>query len=167
MAVTSDALIVLRFRDIEVASGETIRLHRRSITQHGSCWWGWLSRQHERNPHTEVNALARATKSSFPVALYDTGHGRVYMANCVEVKAFIAELRSPRLDLTPEYYRSRPAQAWFRFTDISDADESALVGKTCTGLPSASDECETDILNSVVQNLRQLRRQEVTMWILT
>lgn len=164
--MTGERLLVLRFRDIEVGSGETVRLHRRAITEHGACWWGWLSRQHERNPHEDLRELVSELPPTFHVALLDTGLGRVYLATCGEVRAFIDELRSPDLDLTPAYYRPRAARAWFRFTEITDSDATLLVGKTCVGLPSASDECYTDVLGKTVQDVRQLRRQEVTMWLL-
>src|SRR5690242_10806520 len=50
-------LIVLRFRDIEVNLGDTIRQHRLVLNSHGVCWWGWLYREYERNPR---EALGRA-----------------------------------------------------------------------------------------------------------
>src|SRR2546425_7060856 len=48
---------ILRFRDVDVDRKETIRRHRLIINDLGYCWWGWLFRDHERNPHAELNKI--------------------------------------------------------------------------------------------------------------
>lgn len=163
------ALIVLRFRDIEVRHGETIKRHRRIASDHGYCWWGWLCRDHERNPYKELLALDKAMERDggvYPVALYDTNEGRVYRAGCSGLEAASDEIRSPEVDLTPSYYHDRHARAWFKFHEIEPAHESLVVGRTCVQMPSATDECFTDLLGQRVNRLRDLRRQEVTLWVL-
>lgn len=160
-------LIVLRFRDIELPSGETIARHRGTIGMHRYCWWGWLFREYERNPHLELDRLtAQLGEPPFDVALLDTGRGLVFRGACHEVRSHPRPQRSPEVGATPDYYNHRRAPAWFRFTQIDDADESLVVGKECILLPSASGDCYVDILGKTVQRIGDLRRQEVTMWVL-
>jgi hypothetical protein len=161
----ADSLIVLRFRDIGLIAGSTITEHRRTIGQHGHCWWGWLYREYEVNPHRVVTELAESRHTPFPVILFDTGRTLLYEAACDRINAYPHARRSPQVSHTPGYYNDRPAPAWFRFSDIVEASPSVVVGKTCVDLPSASDECFTDLLGQQVSHVRDLRRQEVTMWV--
>lgn len=167
MSKQEDYLIVLRFRDIGLRLDETIREHRRSIGQHGSCWWGWLYRDYERNPHVELRSLVSGLARPFTVALYDTGQGLMYSAQCEEIVAVETPVRSPDIELTPGYYRGRKAPAWFRFTEIAKSDATLVIGRICELLPSASHECFIDLMGRQVESLPDLRRQEVTMWVLS
>ncbi|HJP77867.1 MAG TPA: hypothetical protein VJ914_26590 [Pseudonocardiaceae bacterium] len=166
MTTNESKVIVLRFRDIELTAGETIKEHRRVIGKHGHCWWGWLYREYESNPHRAILEISTKLSDDFPVVLYDTGRTRVYVATCDEIRAYPYARRSPSLDLTPGYYNDRPAPIWFRFSEIEDSTDQIVVGKSCIDLPSASDECFTDLLGRTVTHIRDLRRQEVTMWVL-
>lgn len=164
-------LLVLRFRDIEVKSGETIRLHRELIDSYGYCWWGWLARDYERNPQAELTALDTALQADhdgkpYPVALYHTGLGRVYVATCECVRVSPASMRSPEVDFTPDYYRNKDAPAWFKLRSISPADSSFIVGRTCLGMPSAGASSHLDLLGKPIEKLEDLRRQEVTLWVI-
>src|SRR5438046_1556744 len=124
----SDSLLVLRFRDIELERGETIRLHRRIISEFGSCWWGWLYRAHERVPLSELGEVQKQARSGnhLTVALYDTDQASVYVAACTDIQADSRPIRTPALNLTPAYYRNRQAPAWFRFEEIAKSDPSLL-----------------------------------------
>jgi hypothetical protein len=164
-------LPVLRFRDIEVDLGETITKHRRIIEDHDCCWWGWLSREYESNPHRELDVLhntliSEANGESYHVVLFDTGQGKLYLASCNDIKTSRNRMYSPKVDLTPDYYRSKRAPAWFRFIQISDISADEIVGRTCHAMPSASEECFTDLLGKEVKGIKDLRRQEVTLWVL-
>lgn len=163
-----DELIVLRFRDIELGPGETIALHKRAIAESGFCWWGWLFRDYERNPHRELERLGAALTRSdgFSVALFDTGQSTVYRATCSEIRATSTPQRSPNPAATPAYYNDRRAPAWFRLTEIVEIGPSLVIGRTCREMPSASDECFVDLLGQVVRHIKDLRRQEVTLWVL-
>ncbi len=161
-------LIVLRFRDIELNPGETVERHRRIISLNGQCWWGWLWRNHERNPHAELEAYERSLEPAahHSVVLYDTNRAAVYAAECDQIAAFETPSYSPNVDLTPAYYNNRLAPAWFRLSAIRDADPSMVIGRTCVAMPSATEECFVDLVGKPVTMLRDLRKQEVTMWIL-
>lgn len=168
MKDNASRLIVLRFRDIELPSGETIARHRTTIAQHGFCWWGWLFRDYERNPHAELRRLAQTLTRSeaMSIALFDTGRGLIFRATCREILANATPLRSPEPAATPAYYNDRRAPAWFRVTDIDEVDPSFVVGRPCLEMPSASEECFVDLLGQVVTHIKDLRRQEVTLWVL-
>lgn len=165
---SQEHLLVLRFRDIELPSGETITRHRTIIAQHGFCWWGWLFRDYERNPHAELKELGHTlgVKGAFVIGLFDTGRGILFSAQCREVRATSTPQRSPEPVATPAYYNDRRAPAWFQLTDIAEADASLVVGRTCVQMPSASDDCFVDLLGQVVTHIKDLRRQEVTLWVL-
>jgi hypothetical protein len=164
--MTEDRLLVLRFRDIEVELGETIRQHRLLINMHGYAWWGWLFRDFEANPERELAQYKKLLGPGKDLALYDTGQGRVFRAFCEDVVASPRPRRSPSLDHTPLYYRTRNAPAWFKLKEIEEVAQGYVLGRRCVSLPSATDECFIDLQGQVVSTLRDLRRQEVTMWLL-
>lgn len=162
--------LVLRFRDINVPDGHTIKEHLRIVHHHGSCWWGWLCREYEQNPTDALEEfkLAATERTPLTIALYDTGPtaGRLYAAKCVEIRPFRRPQRSPKVDLTPDYYRDRPTVAWFRLAEIAEADPSLVVGRTCAAMPTASPtDCFVDLVGRPIGRLPDLRRQEVTLWI--
>ena len=163
-----DSLIVLRFRDIELPSGETIARHKTTIAEHGFCWWGWIFREYERNPHAELGRLGQAFAQSegLSIALLDTGRSMVYRAACREIRGTSTPQRSPDPAATPAYYNDRRAPAWFNLTDIVEVAPSFVVGRICREMPSASDDCFVDLLGQVVRHIKDLRRQEVTLWVL-
>lgn len=170
MPLTSERIIVLRFRDIELPLGDTIVCHKRVIAERGYCWWGWLYRGFERNPHRELRQLGvpltQSPDSGMDVALFDTGRGLLFQARCVEIRATPTLQRSPQPAATPGYYNDRRAPAWFRFTDIHEMSTSRVIGRICVDMPSASEDCFVDLLGQVVTHLKDLRRQEVTLWVL-
>jgi hypothetical protein len=159
-------LIVLRFRDIGIPDGDTVRHHADLIASRDSCWWGWLSRQHERNPHVELKSLREQFGASFDVALYDTGQGVIYRATCTDIRVSPKERRSPDPTLTPAYYNDRKSVAWFRLSQIERVEDTFVLGRTCVAMPSAAPDAFTDLLAQHVDALRDLRRQEVTLWVL-
>lgn len=160
--------LVLRFRDIERAEGQTIKLHRDCISQHGATWWGWLYRAYEQVPVETLQGLKPEGASAMDVCLYDTGQGRLYRARCTQIDCpdGFAEL-SPEIQLTPSYYNGKEAPAWFRFVSIDDASDDWILGRICQSMPSATTECSIDLVGSPVFKLSDLRRQEVTLWVIT
>ena len=127
-----------------------------------------MYRDYERNPHVELRRLAnaRGASSSFTLALFDTGRGKIFPAICQELRATSSPQRSPEPAATPDYYNDRRAPAWFQLTDIGEADASAVLGRVCVEMPSASDDCFVDLLGQSVKHLKDLRRQEVTLWVI-
>ena len=154
--------LVLRFRDIERPLGDTIRLHQDLITSAGATWWGWLYRTYEVIPTEYLSRIGLPST----IFLFDTGQALIYRCDCEEIVIDSAPERSPDVALTPSYYNSRPAPAWFRITQITEVDSSDLLGTTCVMLPSAGPDCAVDLVGAKVTRLGDLRRQEVTMWVL-
>lgn len=157
--MTSDELLVLRFRDLALSPGETIVRHRREIATHDRCWWGWWSRNHELSPRDRILTLALPRE----VALFDTDQMRVYSATCVDIRAKDAEFLSPKVDQTPSYYNRKRLRAWFCFTEIDDTDPAFLLGRKCV-YTTAPDDVPDDF---EVTNLQDLRQSFTTMWILS
>lgn len=160
--------IVLRFRDIERPIGETVSLHRESINESGFTWWGWLYRSYETIPVERFRQVQKVIEKTgqVEVLLYDTGQGRMYSTNCVEV-AFQNYLEaSPDPKATPAYYNGRSAPAWFKLTCILEAPDDCVIGRICFEMPSEIEDCSVDLHGSVVHKLSDLRRQEVTLWLI-
>lgn len=158
--------LVLRFRDIERPLGATIEEHRKIILSSGSTWWGWLYRSYETIPITFFSALQAQLGDGITVFLYDTGQGAVYAARCSEIEFQHYSDRSPDPILTPAYYNARDAPAWFRFDDIQQIEPDAIVGRSCIAMPSASEDCAVDLEGAQITRLADLRRQEVTLWVI-
>lgn len=158
MAVFSNELLVLRFRDLSVEPGQTIVRHRRVIAEHDECWWGWWARRQEEAPLGFLPDLV------FPrtIALYDTDQSLVFTADCQEGRASETEVLSPRPDWTPTYYNNRRLRAWFRIAEIWQATPEILLGRRClrTANPTVEPGWE-------VQSLVSLRESESTMWLLS
>ena len=162
--------IVLRFRDINVNTDETIQEHLRVISDHSYCWWGWLYRHYERNPHAELAQLHKEiveeVSTPYPILLYHTGQGRIYEAMCASVVSYPQPARSPEVMFTPNYYSDRKAPAWFKLTSIEEVAPTVVSGKKCVLMPSAAQDSYTDLLDKTVTRKEDLRRQEVTLWVL-
>ncbi len=148
----------------------TIKKHKLIIADNGYCWWGWLFREYEQNPSEVLSRILieynEAGSDEYPVVLYDTGQGRLYVAQCDSIMAWPNLGFSPEVEFTPDYYRQRRAPAWFRFRRIEEAEPELIVGKVCSEMPSAVEDCFTDLLEKSVSKIQDLRRQEVTLWIL-
>jgi hypothetical protein len=163
--VSVNRTLVLRFRDIERPLGETIRLHQQAIVQHGMTWWGWLYRSYEEVPVERFQAAKiHLAEGAIEVLLYDTGQGRVYGATCTDLVFQDYLEASPEPRATPAYYNARSAPAWFQFTSIDEVAADRIVGHVCADMPSASEDCSTDLVGGTIHKLSDLRRQEVTLW---
>lgn len=160
--------LVLRFRDIERAEGQTILLHRECISEHGATWWGWLHRAYEDVPVETLRTLSPLGGERIDVCLYDTGQGKLYRARCDQIDCpnGFSEL-SPEVQMTPSYYNGKEAPAWFRFVSIEEVDDSWILGRVCESMPSATSECSIDLVGAQVFKLSDLRRQEVTLWVIS
>lgn len=97
------------------------------------------------------------------VALYDTDQALVYRGHCVSVRCSEQPSLSPKVDRTPSYYNNRRLLAWFEFTEIEDDSSQWLIARRCLYMPLADG---TDTA-WVVDDLSDLRRKEVTMWLLS
>jgi len=119
---------LFRFRDLV---GPTLVEHRKVITQHGRCWWGWWKRPTEDDRAEVWDALAAeaSVAKPLPVGLFDSGSGQVYIAHVQQVikpRVGREEGAHPRVpdgetNLIPEYYRDSPFSfAWIKLVNIDD-----------------------------------------------
>lgn len=149
-------LLVLRFRDLGIPSGETIHRHRQVIATHDQCWWGWWSRRHESDPLPILSAIA------FPsaVMLFDSDGMQMFSADCMEARGSATEMLSPAVEQTPDYYNGRRLRAWFRFREIEPCTSEDVIGMSCFSTSIGVVEPE------VVTSLEVLRDSHPTMWLL-
>ena len=123
---------ILRFRDLVTAPHDTVRLHKEIIDAARSVWWGWWSKAGEKIPDDAFRHLLDLAhaEAGLDVFLMDSGTGRVYRAECRDLKWDISHerLASPNAVETPAYYCEQRYLAWFRFSAIEPIDEAILRG---------------------------------------
>jgi hypothetical protein len=154
---THEPRLVLRFRDLSVARGDTIKEHRVIIAREEICWWGWWSRAHELSPCEWLGSLTLPRT----VYLFDTDQDRVYAAECAEILCGSAEVLSPSPILTPDYYSNRRLKAWFRFTDIVPTEGEDILERECQRTTASPEE-----LGWSASDLHFLKSRPATMWLL-
>jgi DNA repair exonuclease SbcCD nuclease subunit len=121
--------LLLRFSDPEPTIN-TIEAHRDIIDEFEYCWWGWWKADFEPD---HCRAFARHFKDATREVLlyhrgYGNGRGKFLVATCEDV--FVkqgAPVITPQEQLTPAYYRHQAFPAWFKFSDIRDADQQEAV----------------------------------------
>jgi len=134
--------VILRFRDLGIPAGTTIRRHNGVIGGQKSVWWGWWAQGNEKVANDTYVALrALATSSAgLDVWLFDSGQKLVYRAHCVDLKWDAASpTPSPAPDLTPEYYRTNECKAWWKFTDVAESDIDHLREFSYVNIPEHFD----------------------------
>ena len=160
--------IILRFRDLGRADGDTISLHNQIINEHKYTWWGWWKKANETTPIDEFGVLsARANSSDIPVFLMDSGQHKLYKATCKEVKAFKDKSLSPEQNKTPEYYNSEEFNAWFKFTSIEECNIDDIKNYTYVnidGLFGTNEANYSSFENKLIYSIKELIQQERTVW---
>lgn len=152
----ADEFLVLRFRDLSVEPGDTIRYHQKVIARLGSCWWGWWARAHE------CSLADLWVSGDLPrTLLYDTDRAMLYQADCVEYRSYKPPQLSPDSRMTPDYYNGRQLPGWFRLQNIILTTSDQVLGATVlkAGDPSV-------IVGWQVGSLQELRDTTATAWIL-
>lgn len=117
--------LILRFRDLATAAGETIRQHREKIEEGDYTWWGWWSKLGETVPEAVFRQLDRKARTEvLDLYLLDTGRAQLFQARCTEIKweTSLEVFPAPEEGRhTPDYYEGRSCLAWFRLSDIQPA----------------------------------------------
>ena len=80
----NEQTLVLRFRDLSTAKGDTINLHQEVIAQKGEVWWGWWKGGADSDCEeaiyylSEILADERSTSKDHILTLFllDTGQDR-------------------------------------------------------------------------------------------
>src|ERR1039458_3052834 len=117
--------IILRFRDLNIPEGDTIRRHKQSIKEHGHVWWGWIKRQKERFPSELFSTIATTCREKGDIQLYlfDSGAEHLLNARLSGISAVPGGLQLPTPDIrsTPAYMTEALLAAWFKLIEISDS----------------------------------------------
>lgn len=115
--------MILRFRDLVTDPSETIASHRAIINAADYTWWAWWHKLGEKVPTEVFTGLNRRMTDAGPMRIYlmDSGQELLYEASCADIRWALNLERepSPEPDKTPDYYKDRSYQAWFKLTHIA------------------------------------------------
>ncbi len=166
--------LVLRFRDLVTADGETIAKHKEIIEKHEGeqqyVWWAWWSKGHEKLPFEDLSPFKlKANDTPQILFLVDSGQKLIYEATCtdIEFRPDGSKLFSPLADHTPEYYRTRDYYAWFKFTKIEEKTHDVLHNYSyvnCKNLFRDDNEDYRNFDGKRVFSIAELIQQNRTMW---
>ena len=113
--------VMLCFRDLVTAPGDSIAQHKRLIDEYGYCWWGWWMKPIEDVPNELLLRIVRAnTNGGSRMFLYDCGLYRLYSVKLTDVAISPTNsgTSSPGIEQTPEYYVHVKCRAWFKLVEI-------------------------------------------------
>ncbi len=170
---TENIQFLFRFRDLVA---KTIEEHRKVITEHKSCWWGWWKRPSEQTRADVWEPLSKADPNSpIRVGLFDSGSGLVYVAS-------VAKIIPPAMDdpttpvpvpqgqenLIPEYYRKSPfSRAWMLLTDLGERPIDFFLKYSFAEAPpleNYSKEVLERFRGKVIMSPDELRGMDTTIW---
>jgi predicted MPP superfamily phosphohydrolase len=116
--------LILRFRDLATAPGETLARHRAIRHRKGYVWWGWWNKFGEQVPTELFTRLSTAARqSALDWHLFDSGQNRLHRIKCQDIVWDPQErqrIPSPEQDATPDYYKTQRYFAWFKLTELPD-----------------------------------------------
>lgn len=120
-------MILLRFRDIGVNDGESVRLHSEIAEKKDFVWWGWIRREgHEQCPWELLVQQSRLLASGpCQVGFVHTGANAFYAAELRVIHAHPRgePLIAPELGRTPRYMHERKCAVWFGISYLRSAPE--------------------------------------------
>ena len=165
-----ETTLVLRFRDLVTDNGGTILEHMELIKKNKYVWWAWWKKQHEQTP-SSVFTLLKELLPDDPQEFFlvDSGQGRIYKALCTGIE-FRAKspISSPQSDCTPAYYSANNYHAWFRFSQITPCDESALRSFSyvdCKELLKEDSWNYSMFSNKRIFSVKELIQQNRSLWL--
>ena len=167
--------MILRFRDLGIATGETIARHTAIRESKGYVWWGWWHKQGEKVPANrfaaELASIRAASEKS--VYLFDSGTSRVYRATCTDLKwqPDCSPMTAPsRGAATPTYYKKLECLAWFKFTGVEECDEAELQNYSYRRVDEFFESGESRFLpyyDKIVYSAAELQDQNRTIWFVS
>ena len=170
----SDIHYLFRFRDLVAA---TIEEHRRVISKHSWCWWGWWKRPSEDSRSDIWNQLASETSGgqSVYVGLFDSGSGSVYRAKVVEVikpsqSGAESTIKVPddQADFVPSYYRESPfSRAWMKLAEIEQLPINFFGSYSFAEAPKLPNYAASTLkrfVNKKIVGPEELRGMDTTIW---
>jgi len=163
--------LILRFRDLSVPKGDTIKRHNKIIDDKGYVWWGWWNKSFEKVPASTFQAL-NSKETDYEVFLFDAGSLEIYKANCQKISSSQGKepIISPEEACTPGYYSETGYLAWFKFSKIEKISSSEVMGKySYMEIKEFYKENVTHyepFNKKVVISVDELRYQERTIWFI-
>jgi 3',5'-cyclic AMP phosphodiesterase CpdA len=164
--------IILRFRDLVTARGQTIARHRVISDEYGYVWWGWWHKGGETIPDEAFRELATiASARGLTVYLVDSGQELLYRAVCTDIRwdNLHREIESPEVDKTPEYYNAQRYLAWFQLRNpIEEVDPPSVLNTLSYARVDAffrdGASRYTPFYEKQVHSTGELRQQDRTIW---
>lgn len=164
--------VMIRFRDLTVELGGTIRDHQELIRRFGEVWWGWFMQPYETVPRTLFAGIRNGLDKTgtTDALLFDTGQGLFYRTVISDVKVAPSErgLSSPDPERSPEYYHRGRYSAWFKLLNIQAVrfDELHL---RYLEFPTRPDRAGTlnQLVGNSIREVDNLRETKVTLWVVT
>jgi hypothetical protein len=163
--------VILRFRDLNIDPGITIREHTAIASgDRGYVWWGWWNKSGETIPDDAFRKLAlQAREKSFCLYLFDSGPGLVFQAICSDISwdTTHSPVLSPEPSATPAYYAGRRCLSWFKLNSITQCAAEELqkfsyvrVDNFFTSSPSRFG----PFYGKRIFDVEELRQQDRTIW---
>jgi hypothetical protein len=122
--------VALRFRDLNIEIGDTIKEHRKIIDDFRYCWWGWWKKAEERVPYSVMRYFKNviASEGYIWIFLVDSGTRRLYNAKLIDLDYANDEIPKEcrEIDKVPEYYFSKKCLVWFCFCEINDTEPDEI-----------------------------------------
>jgi hypothetical protein len=122
--------VVLRFRDLNIEIGDTIKEHRKLIEDFQYVWWGWWKKPEERVPYSILRYFQDAIENDGHIWIFlvDSGTRRLYKAKLISINYVNDEnpQKCSEIDKVPEYYSSKKCFIWFCFNEINDTDPDEI-----------------------------------------
>ena len=169
--------IILRFRDLVTEEGGTISDHKHLIKTTGDVWWGWWMKQYEEPPFELFKHMAEVIEREdyYKAYLFDSGEMKIFRTNIIKVLSAPMATRVPPPDYikAPTYYHRGAYPAWFLLSKIEEVEISGLTINVLDFPTLPESEYEKAMRNdnfknlkesSKVEDLKQLRSTDVTMW---
>lgn len=165
--------IALRFRDLGLAQGETVRQHQALIDRLGFTWWAWWHKAGEAAPVELMRRLRNdaVDHGGLDVFLYDSGQQLLFQAKIQDVAVHDGggPISSPLKKATPTYYRSAQYRMWFKFGDIRAADPANIRLYSNVGVDrffESGSSRFSPFYDKRVDGVAELQDQNRTIWFL-
>lgn len=164
--------LILRFRDLVTPVGQTIELHKKIIEEHAShsVWWGWWAKADEQCPR-EFTTLKSEVSDDNPLKIYlfDSFQKKLYAALLNELTISFEKHNCPDNTASPEYYSHQQYNVWFRFSSITEVEDSLneIKGWAYSGAVSdffANEDMFSIFTDKQIFSLDELRCQDRTIW---
>jgi hypothetical protein len=166
-----DEQLIIRFRDLTVELGGTIRDHCDLLNRYGEVWWGWFMQPYETVPRVLFGKLLQRIeeRNSIESLLFDTGQGLIYATVISDIRVAPTDrgLQSPDPERSPEYYHRGRYSAWFKLLAILPIkfEERILHFRGFPTRPEMEGILQ-QLVGTRIDSVNKLRDTKVTLWVI-